>query len=312
MIVSINKVAKRYSGVWVLKEVSGEFSSPNVVAIIGRNGEGKSTLVKIVSGVVKADGGGVLVDGEQPCDPRAKKRMGVSFQSPSFFPGLSLKDNLVYHVRFFGLKPSASEINEALGDVGLLGFSDKKFESLSEGTKKKAEIAKVLLTKEVCDLFLLDEPFSGVDPAGRDTIMRSLKAVSKESGKLIVYVSHTLAEIEELATRVCLLADGRFAREWSGQEFSQVLRKTSSGVLIRVPHTYEIDDKRVRALNGVLGIHTENESTIIRLESQRSLPEVLEALKGSSVDLEAVEIERAGLEEALVSIYREAVGNEHT
>lgn len=235
----------------------------------------------------------------------------MSFQSPSFFPGLSLKDNLVYHVRFFDLKPSASEINEALGDMGLLGFSDKKFESLSEGTKKKAEIAKVLLTKEVCDLFLLDEPFSGVDPAGRDTIMRSLKAVSKESGKLIVYVSHTLAEIEELATRVCLLADGRFAREWSGQEFSQVLRKTSSGVLIRVPRAYEIDDKRVRALNGVLGIRTENESTIILLESQRSLPEVLEALKEFSVDLEAIEIERAGLEEALVSIYREAVGNEH-
>ncbi|PSO06478.1 hypothetical protein B9Q04_15825, partial [Candidatus Marsarchaeota G2 archaeon BE_D] len=74
---------------------------------------------------------------------------------------------------------------------------------------------------------------------------------------------------------------------------------------------YEIDDKRVRALNGVLGIRTENESTIIRLESQRSLPEVLEALKEFSVDLEAIEIERAGLEEALVSIYREAVGNEH-
>ncbi|PSN96115.1 hypothetical protein B9Q06_03295 [Candidatus Marsarchaeota G2 archaeon ECH_B_2] len=63
MIISINKVAKRYSGVWILKEGSGEFSSPNVVAIIGRNGEGKSTLVKIVSGVVKADGGSVFIDG---------------------------------------------------------------------------------------------------------------------------------------------------------------------------------------------------------------------------------------------------------
>jgi ABC-type multidrug transport system ATPase subunit len=129
MIVSISKVSKRYNTLWVLK-VSGEFSSQNVIAVIGRNGEGKSTLVKIVSGVIKADSGRVSIDGEQPHDPCAKARMAVSFQSPSLFSGFSLKENLIYHAKFFGLKPSASEINEVLSDVGLLDFSNKKFESL--------------------------------------------------------------------------------------------------------------------------------------------------------------------------------------
>ncbi|PSN84616.1 hypothetical protein B9Q01_00280 [Candidatus Marsarchaeota G1 archaeon OSP_D] len=87
---------------------------------------------------------------------------------------------------------------------------------------KKRKLLKFCLRKKMCATFsYLTNPFRVWTPAGRDTIKRLLKAISKESGKLIVYVTHTLTEIEELATRVCLLANGRFAHEWSGQEFSQ-------------------------------------------------------------------------------------------
>ncbi|PSN84617.1 hypothetical protein B9Q11_02865 [Candidatus Marsarchaeota G2 archaeon ECH_B_SAG-F08] len=104
MIVSISKVSKRYNTLWVLKEVSVKFFSQNVIAVIGRNGEGKSTLVKIVSGVIKADSGRVSIDGEQPHDPRAKARMAVSFQSPSLFSGFSLKGKLDLSRQVFWFK----------------------------------------------------------------------------------------------------------------------------------------------------------------------------------------------------------------
>ena len=180
------------------------------VALLGPNGGGKSTLFRICATLQRASEGSVLVFGSDVRTDAAavRRRLGVVFQSPALDQRLTVRENLLHHGRLYGLqgRPLRAGIDEALARVGLTDRSREIVSRLSGGLKRRAEIAKVLMTRP--SLLLLDEPTTGLDPGVRRDLWRDLAAIRASDGTTIVLTTHLLDEAAA-ADHVFVLDRGR-------------------------------------------------------------------------------------------------------
>ena len=181
------------------------------VALLGPNGGGKSTLFRICATLQRASEGSVLVFGADVRTEASavRRQLGVVFQSPALDQRLTVRENLLHHGRLYGLqgRPLRTGIDEALARVGLTDRRTRRSCSrLSGGLKRRAEIAKVLMTRP--SLLLLDEPTTGLDPGVRRDLWRDLAAIRASDGTTIVLTTHLLDEAAA-ADHVCILDRGR-------------------------------------------------------------------------------------------------------
>jgi ABC-2 type transport system ATP-binding protein len=187
-----------------------------VYGFLGPNGAGKTTTMRILAGLVKADGGTVEMLGRpyQRSDRHRLFDVGALVESPSFYPYLSGRANL-QALAASGPKVPAGRIDEVLESVGLSERGGDKVSRYSLGMKQRLGIAGALLNDP--KLLLLDEPANGLDPAGivamRETL-RHLAAI----GKTVFVSSHLLAEVQQLADVVGIIAAGRLVREGTMKE----------------------------------------------------------------------------------------------
>jgi molybdate transport system ATP-binding protein len=192
------------------------FTSNNkVTALFGRSGAGKTTLVNLIAGLLKPDSGRIAVDGTPLVDtdarifvPVHKRRVGYVFQEGRLFPHLSVRSNLLY-----GARADAPARTESLGRVvDLLGIGallDRRPATLSGGEKQRVAVGRALLADP--RLLLLDEPLAALDEERKAEILPYLERLTQEVGLPIVYVSHAIDEVAQLADTVVLLSDGKVA-----------------------------------------------------------------------------------------------------
>jgi molybdate transport system ATP-binding protein len=190
-------------------------SNPGVTALFGRSGSGKSTLIDIVAGLIRPDQGRVAVDGVALVDvargvfvPKHKRRIGYVFQDSRLFPHLSVRQNLLYGRWFAGNDGGAAGDFESV--VSLLGIGallDRQPDGLSGGEKQRVAIGRALLARP--RLLLMDEPLASLDAARRAEILPYLERLRDEARIPILYVSHSAAEVAQLATTVVILDDGK-------------------------------------------------------------------------------------------------------
>jgi len=187
-----------------------------LVALFGRSGAGKTSLINVIAGLVRPQQGRVVVDGVTLLDteraifvPGHKRRVGYVFQDGRLFPHLSVRQNLLYG-RWFAPKP---ERRDDLGKVAeLLGLErllDRAPANLSGGEKQRVAIGRALLASP--RLLLMDEPLASLDEARKAEILPYIERLRDESGVPIVYVSHSMAEVARLASTIVLMADGTVA-----------------------------------------------------------------------------------------------------
>jgi molybdate transport system ATP-binding protein len=191
-------------------------SDVGVTALFGRSGAGKTSVVNMVAGLVRPDAGHIVVNGRTLFDaargrhtPPDKRRMGYIFQDGRLFPHLSVSANLTYGMR---LTPP-SERHVALDDVvDLLGIGHllhRRPARLSGGEKQRVAIGRALLTSPA--LLLMDEPLASLDRSRKAEVMPFLSRLCGELSTPILYVSHSLEEVLNLADTMVLLDDGRVA-----------------------------------------------------------------------------------------------------
>ena len=194
------------------------FCSPGVgvTALFGRSGAGKTSVVNMVAGLVRPDRGHIVVNGRSLFDaaqglnvPPEKRRMGYIFQDGRLFPHLSVKANLTYGMH---LTPPA-ERRVALGDVvDLLGIGHllhRRPAKLSGGEKQRVAIGRALLTSP--SVLLMDEPLASLDSSRKAEVLPFLSRLCGELSTPILYVSHSLEEVLNLADTMVLLDQGRVA-----------------------------------------------------------------------------------------------------
>jgi ABC-2 type transport system ATP-binding protein len=195
-----------------------ELSVPTgvVYGFLGPNGAGKTTTMRVLTGLIHADGGTMELLG-RPFTGRDRQRLfdiGALVETPAFYPYLSGRGNL-QALAASGAHVSASRIDEVLEIVGLRERSADKVSRYSLGMKQRLGIAGALLNDPA--LLLLDEPSNGLDPAGIVAMRETLRHLAS-IGKTVFISSHLLAEVQQMADVVGIIAAGRLVREGSMQE----------------------------------------------------------------------------------------------
>ena len=188
-----------------------------VIALFGRSGAGKTTLVNLLAGLLRPDEGRIAIDGTTLFDstagidlPPEKRRLGYVFQEGRLFPHLSVRRNLLYGAkRARGRSdgdagPSLEQVIELLG---LEGLTERRPEGLSGGEKQRVALGRALLARP--RLLLMDEPLASLDQPRKEDILPFVERLRDTLAIPIVYVSHAMQEIVRLADTLVLMSDGR-------------------------------------------------------------------------------------------------------
>ena len=191
------EIAKRFGKTEVLASCSVEFQSGEVVGIIGENGSGKTVLLKILCGLMKADRGAVSYNGEQlGKELRFLPSVGVIIENPGFFDDLSGIENLEILASIQGVI-STEEIKDSIKKVGL-EINDKKVKNYSLGMRQRLGIAQAIM--ENPEVIILDEFTTALDTDGIDMAHRIVLEM-KRKGKIIIITSHSKYDVDNLCDR---------------------------------------------------------------------------------------------------------------
>jgi heme exporter protein A len=193
----------------VLYDIDLTLSPGEALAIAGPNGAGKSTLLRILAGLMRPTAGEVHVLGRPITTNAAEARRAIGLLSHQslLYDDLTVIENLTFAARLYGLARPADAARAALEAAGLAGRADDSPRRLSRGLLQRAAIARALL--HAPRVLLLDEPFTALDAASADRLREMLEARRAE-GLGLVIVTHHLAEVWEVATRVAVLVEGRW------------------------------------------------------------------------------------------------------
>jgi ABC-2 type transport system ATP-binding protein len=248
--LSVSHLTHRYGTRVALEDVSLEVRRGEFLALLGPNGGGKSTLFRICATLMRPTSGAVEVFGHNvDTDPAAVRRqIGVVFQSPALDQRLTVRENLRHHGRLYRLEGSrlGQVIDAALARVSLGDRADELVLKLSGGLKRRAEIAKVLMTRP--PLLLLDEPTTGLDPGIRRDLWRDLAAIRAEDGSTIVVTTHLLDEADA-ADRVAIIDRGRIVADGSpasltravGGDVIRLIATTPGDLAARITARFQVE-----------------------------------------------------------------------
>lgn len=208
MIVEVEGLSKRYGDLVALDGVSFSVDKGELFCIVGPNGAGKTTLIETMLGLRRRDSGRVALFGVEFSDKppiSILRRIGIVLEGMNLIGNLTVEENIKLAASLWGVRPSASDVERVLEIVGLLDKFDARYDSLSAGLKKKAQIATALITEP--ELLILDEPEANLDPLARLEVMDALRELSRRV--TIIYSTHSLEIAEEYSTRLMVLNRGR-------------------------------------------------------------------------------------------------------
>jgi ribose transport system ATP-binding protein len=211
--IQLSNISKFYSGVPALRDVTVEFYGGEVHAILGENGAGKSTLMNVISGTIQPEQGEIIFEGRRisHITPEIAKSSGIaiSFQHPAILDDLSVLENLQVALPaslFSGRSPQAVA-REMLDAVGLHAPLRLRADALTVAQKHLLEIAKALAIRP--KVLILDEPTASLDQDATDMLFGRIRETVK-AGTSVIYITHRLAELRQIAHRVTVLRDGKF------------------------------------------------------------------------------------------------------
>lgn len=223
-LLRAEKLVKVYGGRRVVDQASFEVESGEIVGLLGPNGAGKTTSFRMTIGMIRPNSGRVLFQEEDitrlPMYRRARLGMGYLSQEPSLFQRLSVRDNLMAILETLSIDRSERRrrLETLLGDVALSHIAHNPAHTLSGGERRRLEIARALITSP--HIFLLDEPFSGIDPkkiADIQKIVRGLKA----KGMSILLTDHNVRDTLKVTDRAYIIDQGRIVAHGSPEAIVQ-------------------------------------------------------------------------------------------
>ncbi len=203
--IELIDVRKKYKDVWVLRGITHSFEKGKIHGLIGKNGAGKTMLIKIICGLITPTTGSVIVNGKHiGVDVDIPDSVGAIIETPGFLPNISGYKNLQYLAGLSG-KIGKQEIEKAMRIVGLDPMDKKHVAKYSLGMRQKLGLAQAIM--EDPNVLLLDEPMNGLD-AQSVLQIRSLIQNMKSKGKTVLLASHNKTDIEELCDTVCEIDAG--------------------------------------------------------------------------------------------------------
>ena len=208
MLLELKNIDKSFGEKQVLKGVSFSADGGRAFGILGRNGAGKTTSIRILMNVFGADSGEVLLDG-RPIDYK-KVKFGYLPEERGLYPKKKIFDQLIYFAELKGMT-HADAVRSVDGWLSRLGMSEykmKRLDTLSKGNQQKIQLVTAIAHDP--DISILDEPFSGLDPVNAQ-LLKDIVKEEIERGKIVLFSSHQMNYIEEFCDSIAILNDGRVA-----------------------------------------------------------------------------------------------------
>ncbi len=192
----------------LLDHVSFTVTPPQIIALLGPSGSGKSSLLRCIAGVQRLDAGRLLWDGVDITDVPAHRRdIGLVFQDPLLFPHLDVTANIAFGLRRHGLPRAeiADRVDRLLGMIGLTGLARRRIATLSGGEAQRVALARALAPQP--RLLLLDEPFAALDRDLRERLVTDVRALLHNLGTPAIHVTHDRDEAAHIADTVLTVMD---------------------------------------------------------------------------------------------------------
>ncbi|MCQ2462278.1 MAG: ATP-binding cassette domain-containing protein [Clostridia bacterium] len=224
-VLTSHSLCKSYKKFHALSDFSIHIPKGSVYGLIGRNGAGKTTFIRLVCGLQEPTGGVFNLYGEDSGTKgiySARRRIGAIIESPAIYRNMTAKENLRQQYRALGL-PSFDGIDELLELVGLSGTGKKKAGHFSLGMRQRLGIAVALCGNP--DFLILDEPMNGLDPQGIIEIRELILKLNREMQVTILISSHILDELSRVATHYGFMDKGTMIKEMSEEELNAVQKK---------------------------------------------------------------------------------------
>ncbi len=210
ILLDVRSLSKCFDGFKALDSMSLTVKRGEFVCLLGRNGSGKSTFLKILSGTESKSTGQIMYRG-QPLIPATErqKELVMVWQSLALFPHMNVADNVGFglSIRKVSKKEIATRVEETLNKVGLSGYGCRKIHELSGGEQQRVALARALVLRPA--VLLLDEPFGAIDIQLRSQLQALLRDIHRNDGLTIIMVTHDIPEALALANRIVLLDHGR-------------------------------------------------------------------------------------------------------
>jgi ABC-type multidrug transport system ATPase subunit len=268
--------------------LSAEVYRGDVYGLLGPNGSGKSTTIRMMLSLLRPDSGDIRIFNLDLVHHRRRilKRIGAFIEKPDFYEYLSAYKNLEMLCLYSGGKPDRNRIMEVLELLGLHTRARSKVKTFSKGMKQRLGIAQSLLHDP--ELLILDEPASGLDPAGNRDIRELIRYLNKEKGKTIILSSHNLSEIELVAHRVLIidkgkkLIEGNVPEMLSAQSYLSIIKspKAKEAAEIMKKSHFECSPYEVRG-------------DLLYLKcTRREMPEINKFLVNNGIDIESINMEQ--------------------
>ncbi len=211
---------KAYNGKEVVSNVNMSVTKGEIYGFLGSNGAGKTTVMRMITNLVKPTSGEIQLFNEKITDKSYEylKRIGTIIETPIFYEKLTAKENLELHCEYMGFYDKKA-IDTALELVNLKGIDGKQVKDFSLGMKQRLGIARAIITKP--ELLILDEPINGLDPIGIKEMRDLLKMFCREYGSTILLSSHILGEIEQIADTIGVINKGKLMEEVSMESIKE-------------------------------------------------------------------------------------------
>jgi ABC-type sugar transport system ATPase subunit len=213
MKIILNNISKTYGKQKILDNISFKVEEGALLSILGKSGAGKTTILRIIAGLIAPDAGSVIVDDTEVTKHLSEKRgIGYVFQSPLLFPHMTIEENICFglEVKKWDKKRIMERIQQLLVLLQIEGLEKRMPSEISGGQQQRVAIARALAPQP--QILLMDEPFSSLDPGLRSEMGELIKKIQVTEGSTIIFVTHDRNESLALSNSIAFIVDGHIAQ----------------------------------------------------------------------------------------------------
>lgn len=305
MVLEIINLNKYYGNNHVLKDVSFKIQEGNALGLLGRNGHGKSTTMKIIMGIIYANSGDVTVDGK-PLQESGLK-LGYLPEERGLYQKINVLEQLIYFGKLKGLSSNIAKKHslDLLEKLEMTEYIKKKALMLSKGNQQKIQLAIALLSDP--DIIILDEPYSGLDPVNSRFLQNIIEENAKKN-KIILFSSHQLNTVEDFCKDICIINKGEVLIYGNLKEIKSKYPK--SKVLVIPSHgTMESLINSVNNIPDIKEFEEHENALHLHLSDEKYRKDVLNEIIEKS-DLESFSVMEPSLLEIFLQLVERKENNE--
>lgn len=299
-LITTNELCKKYNKKLVIDHVNMHIPEGSIYGFVGENGSGKTTIMRLLTGLAEPTSGTYELFGLKNNDPRIyekRKYISAIVETTSLVPTLTAKQNIRYFELYTGIELTEEQRDELLAKVNLHDIEGKKVKNFSLGMRQRLGIALALVSKP--KLMFLDEPMNGLDPEGIAELRDLLIELNQKDGITVLISSHILSELEKIASCYGFISHGKIIQEITAQELKEKCRKS---LMVKVDNI----EKAEKALKG-LGVCDYKVSTNgeIQIYDNVKIKDVMACLDAADVSISAINSSEESVEEYYLNLIKE-------